>query len=56
MYSPAGEYLKSVVVREEWVRISDSSYVEDSLVVQDTLVLRQYADLLQRPDGIDGLQ
>ncbi|MFO7841951.1 MAG: hypothetical protein R6V48_07375 [Fidelibacterota bacterium] len=49
MYSSAGEYLKSVVVREEWVRISDSSYVEDSLVVRDTLVLRQYADLLKQP-------
>ncbi|MDZ7821835.1 MAG: hypothetical protein U5N26_08515 [Candidatus Marinimicrobia bacterium] len=52
MYSPAGEFLKSVAVREEWVRITDSSYVADSLVVQDTLVLQQYPDLLKQPQAL----
>ncbi len=52
MYSSTGEFLKSVVVREEWIRITDSSYVADSLVVQDTLVLQQYPDLLKQPLAI----
>ena len=49
MYSPDGEFMKSVVVREEWLKISDSTYYGDSLVVKDTLVLQQYPDLLKNP-------
>jgi len=49
MYGPGGEFLKSIAVREEWIRISDTSYVADSLVVRDTLILQQYPDLLTRP-------
>lgn len=49
MFSSQGEFLKSIVVREEWLKISDSSYVGDSLVVKDTLVLQQYPDLLKNP-------
>jgi len=49
MYSPDGEFMKSVVVREEWLKISDSTYYGDSLVVKDTLILQQYPDLLKNP-------
>ncbi len=49
MYAPTGDFLKSVVVREEWIRLTDSSYVNDTLVVRDTLVLQQYPDLLNNP-------
>ncbi len=49
MYSSAGEFIKSVVVREEWLKISDSTYYGDSLVVKDTLILQQYPDLLNNP-------
>lgn len=49
MYSAQGDFIKSIVVREEWIKISDSSYVGDSLVVKDTLVLQQYHDLLKNP-------
>ncbi|MFA6619169.1 MAG: hypothetical protein WCT23_08890 [Candidatus Neomarinimicrobiota bacterium] len=49
LYSPQGDFIKSIVVREEWMKISDSSYVGDSLVVKDTLVLQQYPDLLLNP-------
>lgn len=47
-----GEYLKSIGVTDEWVVISDSSYVNDSLVVKDTLVLNQYNDVLNNPMAI----
>ncbi|RKY56843.1 MAG: hypothetical protein DRP93_00480 [Candidatus Neomarinimicrobiota bacterium] len=49
MFSSAGEFIKSVVVREEWLRISDSTYYGDSLAVKDTLILQQYSDLLNNP-------
>jgi len=49
MYSSDGEFIKSVVVREEWLKISDSTYYGDSLVVKDTLILQQYPDLLNNP-------
>ncbi|MEA2077950.1 MAG: hypothetical protein U9O95_08030 [Candidatus Marinimicrobia bacterium] len=49
MYSVDGQFIKSVVVREEWLKISDSTYYGDSLVVKDTLVLQQYPDLLNNP-------
>lgn len=49
MFSPQGEFIKSVAVREEWLRISDTSYVGDSLIVRDTLLLQQYHDLLKNP-------
>lgn len=49
MFSSSGEFLKSVVVREEWLKLSDSTYYGDSLVVKDTLVLQQYPDLLNNP-------
>jgi hypothetical protein len=49
MYSSEGEFIKSVVVREEWLKISDSTYYGDSLVVKDTLILQQYPDLLNNP-------
>ena len=49
LYSPEGAFMKSVVVREEWLRISDSTYIGDSLVVNDTLILQQYPDLLNNP-------
>lgn len=49
MYSVDGEFMKSVVVREEWLKISDTTYYGDSLVVKDTLVLQQYPDLLNNP-------
>jgi hypothetical protein len=49
MYSPQGEFVKSIVVREEWLRVSDSTFYGDSLVVKDTLILQQYPDLLKNP-------
>jgi len=49
MFSAAGEFIKSVVVREEWLKISDSTYYGDSLAVKDTLILQQYPDLLNNP-------
>ncbi len=49
MYSVQGEFIKSVVVREEWIRISDSTYYGDSLVVNDSLYIQQYPDLLNNP-------
>ncbi len=49
MFSAQGKFIKSIVVREEWIRVSDSSYIGDSLVVKDTLVLQQYPDLLNNP-------
>jgi len=49
MYSSEGEFIKSVVVREEWLKVSDSTYYGDSLVVKDTLILQQYPDLLNNP-------
>lgn len=52
MYSSDGMFMKSVVVREEWLKISDSTYYGDSLVVKDTLVLQQYPDLLKNPMAI----
>ncbi|MCF7833415.1 MAG: hypothetical protein K9N05_07570 [Candidatus Marinimicrobia bacterium] len=47
-----GEYLKSIAVTEEWVIVSDTTYINDSLVVKDTLVLNQYNDLLDNPMAI----
>jgi hypothetical protein len=49
MFSVDGEFIKSIMVREEWLKLSDSTYVGDSLVVSDTLVLQQYHDLLKNP-------
>ncbi|MDD3966557.1 MAG: hypothetical protein WC372_06680 [Candidatus Neomarinimicrobiota bacterium] len=49
MYDPDGAFVKSVAVREEWIRLSDSVYVSDSLVVRDTLILQQYPDLMNNP-------
>lgn len=49
MFSVEGEFIKSIVVREEWLKLSDTTYVADSMVVRDTLVLQQYNDLLNNP-------
>lgn len=49
MFSAEGAFVKSVVVSEEWLKISDTTYYGDSLAVKDTLILQQYNDLLNNP-------
>ncbi|MDD3807461.1 MAG: hypothetical protein PHE86_05445 [Candidatus Marinimicrobia bacterium] len=48
-FSANGDFQKFVAVREEWIQISDTTWIDEQATVKDTLIQTAFHDLLDSP-------
>ncbi len=51
-FSPQGAFQKFVAIREEWIKETDTTWVDNEMVLRDTLVQVSYHDLLDAPKAL----
>lgn len=51
-FSPQGDFQKFIAIREEWIKETDTTWVNDKMVLRDTLVQVSYHDLLDTPKAL----
>lgn len=51
-FSPQGNFQKFVAIREEWIKQTDTTWVDGEMVLKDTLIQVSYHDLLASPKAL----
>ncbi len=51
-FSPTGSYQKDIAVREEWIKRTDTTWIDQEMVLKDTLVQITFNDLMKSPRAL----